>query len=173
MRSGTIVVDPSAARGARSVMRRRTTRWARGLATSAAMVGAALAATACSPAAGPGESVAATVTQDAATRTTPVVAGRPARVFVYAALGEACMPLPAPTLRVVAPPSQGELSFREGQPTTLASAGGSECGGRSATGTGVYYTARDGAAGSDRFTVEARAGDGTVQSRSFEVRIEP
>lgn len=134
-----------------------------------------LALAACSPAAGPGEPSVngGTVTQDAATRTTPVVPGRPARVFVYAALGEACKPLPAPTLRVVAPPSQGDVSFREGQPTTIASAGAAACAGSAATGTGVYYTARAGAAGSDRFAVEALATDGTRQSRNFEVRIEP
>lgn len=130
---------------------------------------------ACTPAAGPGETSVSggTVTQDAATRTTPVVPERPSRVFVYAALGEACKPLPPPSVRVVAPPAQGDVSFRDGQPTTIASAGAAACAGRAATGTGVYYTARAGAAGSDRFTVEAQATDGTRQSRNFEVRIEP
>lgn len=134
-----------------------------------------LAVAGCMPAAGPAEplGVAGAVTKDTATRTTPVVPGRPARVFVYAALGEGCKPLPAPVVRITLPPVQGEVSFREGQQTALASAGGSACAGRSATGTGVYYTAREGAAGSDRFTVEAEASDGTRQSRSFEVRIEP
>lgn len=141
-------------------------------AASAPVIGATLVA-ACSPAAVPVDSVVPAVQHDTATRTMPVVAGRPARVFVYAALGEACKPLPAPVVRVVAPPSQGEVSFREGQQTTLVSNGSSACSGRSATGTGVYYTARDGAAGSDRFTVEARASDGTMQSRTFEVRTEP
>lgn len=134
-----------------------------------------LALAGCTPAAGPGAPLGGggTVTQDAATRTTPVVPERPARVFVYAALGESCAPLPPPIVRVVAPPAQGDVSFRDGQPTTIASAGAGACAGRAATGTGVYYTARAGAAGSDRFAVEAQASDGTRQSRSFEVRIEP
>lgn len=141
-----------------------------------ATAGCALALAACTPAAGPVEPLSANgtnATNDTATRTTPVVRGRPARVFVYAALGEGCKPLPAPVVRITVPPVQGEVSFREGQQTALASAGGSACAGRSATGTGVYYTAREGAAGSDRFTVEAEASDGTRQTRSFEVRIEP
>jgi hypothetical protein len=137
------------------------------------LVASALAVAACSPAASPGglPGVGA-VTQDAATRASPVVVGRPARVFVYVALGPKCEPLAAPAIRVVTPPEHGEVALREGQQTTIAAASSSACVGRTASGTGIYYTARRGAGGSDRFTVEARAADGTVQSRTFEVRIE-
>lgn len=148
-------------------------RSSRGFAKSVAIVGASLAVAGCSPAAGPGETVTAAVTQDSATRTSVVVVGRPARVFVYTALGKNCARLPAPSLRIVTNPARGEVSFREGQATSIASASNRACVGRPATGTGVYYTASGSAAGVDRFTIEARATDGSIQSRTFEVRIEP
>jgi hypothetical protein len=39
------------------------------------------------------------------------------------------------------------------------------------TGTGVYYTARPGASGVDRFAVAAKLATGEMVSRSFEVTI--
>lgn len=110
-------------------------------------------------------------TQDAATRSMPVVPGRPARVFVFAAWDDACTPLSAPQVNVVAQPAQGEISFRPGQPTTIAASSGGTCAGRSVSGTGVYYTARAGASGTDRFAVEARAASGETTKRLFEVTI--
>ena len=101
-----------------------------------------------------------------------MVVGRPARVFVYAALGDDCAPLAPPELRIVTPPAKGELSFRSGQSTSIATATNPKCVGSSVSGTGLYYTAAANAEGSDRFTVEARLQGGAVSSRVFEVRIE-
>jgi hypothetical protein len=110
-------------------------------------------------------------TQDAATRTTPVVPGRPARVFVFAGWDAACAQLAAPEVQVASPPAQGEITFRPGQQTTIAASGGGTCTGRTVSGTGVYYTAREGASGTDRFTVEARLQTGETNRRVFEVTI--
>lgn len=110
-------------------------------------------------------------TNDAATRTTPVVVGRPARVFVFAGWDEACTALAAPQVMVTNPPSQGEITFRPGQQTTIAASAGGTCAGRTVAGTGVYYTARAGAAGTDRFAVEARLASGETNRRVFEVTI--
>ena len=55
-------------------------------------------------------------------------------------------------------------------PATAASATGT-CGGKKVSGTGVYYTARAGAAGTDRFALQARLASGETSSRTFEVRI--
>jgi hypothetical protein len=110
-------------------------------------------------------------TLDAATRTAPVVVGRPARVFVFAGWDTACQPLAAPEITILAAPTQGEISFRTGQETTIAASATGTCGGRKVTGTGVYYTARAGAAGTDRFALEARLASGETSSRTFEVRI--
>ena len=125
----------------------------------------------CSAGAPPAVSPDAAPTQDAATRTSPVVVERPARVFVFAGWDERCAALAAPQLVVTAPPAQGEDTFRPGQQTTIAASANGTCDGRSVTGTGVYYTARAGASGSDRFTVEARLATGETKRRVFEVRI--
>jgi hypothetical protein len=45
------------------------------------------------------------------------------------------------------------------------------CIGQKATGTGVYYTARAGQEGSDRFQVSAKLASGETATRTFEVRI--
>jgi hypothetical protein len=110
-------------------------------------------------------------TNDAATRTTPVVAGRPARVFVFAGWDAGCAALAAPQVTVTDQPSQGEITFRPGQQTTIAASAGGTCAGRTVAGTGVYYTARPGAAGTDRFAVEARLASGETNRRVFEVTI--
>ena len=110
-------------------------------------------------------------TQDAATRTMPVVPGRPARVFVFAAWDTACAQLAAPEVKVASPPAQGEITFRPGQQSTIAASAGGTCGGRTVSGTGVYYTAREGASGTDRFTVKARLPTGETNRRVFEVTI--
>lgn len=121
----------------------------------------------------PGQPPLPAPTLDAATRSQPVVPERPARVFVFAGWDTACAPLAAPQVRVTAPPSQGEVSFRPGQETTIAASATGTCSGRKAIGTGVYYTARPGAQGKDRFAVEARLASGEVTQRVFEVEISP
>lgn len=104
-------------------------------------------------------------------RTAPVVPGRPGRVFIFAGLDDNCRPLPPPEITVAKPPAQGDISFRPGQATTIAASASGACKGVKATGTGVYYTARQGSAGSDSFTLVARMPTGETMTRNFAVRI--
>lgn len=108
----------------------------------------------------------------AGVRTSPVIVGRPARVFVFAGLGKACEPLAEPELSITVFPTQGDISFKPGQDTTIAASAQGTCLGKTAKGTGVYYTARKGASGTDRFSVSAKLASGEVSKRDFEVRIE-
>jgi hypothetical protein len=110
-------------------------------------------------------------TLDGATRTAPVIAGRPARVFTFAGWDEKCASLPAPAIIVTEPPAKGDISFRPGQETSIAASATGTCAGQKATGTGVYYTARAGMTGTDRFAVEASLASGQKSSRVFEVTI--
>lgn len=145
-----------------------------GVFASAAMLALSLVLSACSSAPSDPAATAATsapVTTDAATRATPVVPGRKSRVFIFASLGAKCEPMAAPHLTITAPPAKGDIAFVPGQATTLQTSSTGLCAGKAATGTGVYYTAREGATGADRFTVEARGAGGDRMSRTFEVRI--
>ena len=110
-------------------------------------------------------------TQDVAVRSTPVVPGRPGRVFVMAGIGKNCEPIGEPSITVDQPPQKGDVSFVAGQETTIQYSLSGACTGVRTTGTGIYYTARQGATGTDRFSITARMGDGTEATRSFEVRI--
>ena len=101
----------------------------------------------------------------------PVVPGRPARVFVFAGFDAACASLAAPVVTITATPIQGDITFRPGQQTNIATSASGSCTGRMVTGTGVYYTARPGASGVDRFAVAAKLATGEMVSRSFEVTI--
>ncbi len=108
---------------------------------------------------------------DAATRSTPVVPGRPARVFIFAGFGTRCEQVAAPKITITAPPAKGDVSFVPGQETTIQYSAQGTCVGQKATGTGIYYTARAGQQGTDRFTVTAALASGEVATRTFEVRI--
>jgi hypothetical protein len=119
------------------------------------------------PAAGPGAP-----TIDPATRSSPVVVGRPARVFVMAGVGKNCEPVPAPQITITALPKKGDVSFRQGQETTIAASAQGTCVGQRSTGTGVYYTARAGSNGTDTFAISATLASGETTARTFEVRIE-
>lgn len=99
------------------------------------------------------------------------MAGRPARVFVFAGFGKHCEPVPDPQITVSVPPAKGDVSFQPGQETTIMSSIEGTCIGQKARGTGVYYTARTGSSGTDRFTVSARLASGETATRTFEVRI--
>ena len=111
-------------------------------------------------------------TLDAATRSTPVLAGRPARVFVFAGFGTRCETIDPPEVTVTIPPAKGELTFKPGQPMIIATSAKGTCTGRDAFGTGMYYNARPGSVGIDRFTVAAKLATGETITRDFEVRIE-
>ena len=108
---------------------------------------------------------------DAATRRTPVVAGRPARVFIFAGWNDDCSPVPDPELSITSQPSQGDISFKPGQMTTVQTSASGTCAGRAVTGTGVYYTARTGATGADHFAISARLASGETTTRQFSVTI--
>jgi hypothetical protein len=108
---------------------------------------------------------------DVAVRSTPVVPGRRARVFIFAGLGDKCEQLTAPTITITQPPGKGDVAFVPGQETTIQYSAKGTCTGRQATGTGVYYTAREGSEGVDSFAVSARLQSGETVSRTFQVTI--
>ncbi len=122
------------------------------------------------PTAGPPTSGAPT--SDAAVRSAPVVPGRRARVFVFAGFGTKCEPVAAPQITITAPPAKGDVTFVPGQETTIQASAQGTCIGQKTQGTGVYYTARAGQKGMDRFSVAAKLGTGETATRTFEVRIE-
>jgi hypothetical protein len=79
--------------------------------------------------------------------------------------------VPPPQVAVTQPPAKGDITFEPGQETTIVTSAQGTCIGQKATGTGVYYTARAGAEGTDRFQVSARLASGETATRTFEVRI--
>ena len=103
-------------------------------------------------------------------RQAPVVAGRPARVFVMAGFDDDCRSLPEPNIEVIAPPAKGEVLFRPGQSTVIRTSADGSCSGANVTGTGIYYTARPGTTGPDSFTVSASAAGKTTE-RTFTLQI--
>jgi hypothetical protein len=110
---------------------------------------------------------------DVAVRSAPVVPGRRARVFIFAGLGDKCEKLAAPEITIVSPPGKGDVALVPGQETTIQYSAKGTCLGKTATGTGVYYTARAGTDGTDRFAVSAKLQSGETVSRTFEVTIAP
>ena len=58
-----------------------------------------------------------------------------------------------------------------GQETTIQYSAQGTCIGQKTQGTGVYYTARTGQQGTDRFSVAAKLGTGETATRTFEVKI--
>ncbi len=134
----------------------------------------AIALAACSgsgPGATTNDTTTATPTMDAATRSQPVVAGRPARVFVFAGVGKKCEPIAEPQVTITASPAKGDIKLQPGQETAIMSSAQGTCIGAKAKGTAVYYTARAGQLGTDRFAVEAKLASGEVSTRTFEVTI--
>lgn len=97
--------------------------------------------------------------------------GKSTRVYVMAAFDAQCRPVPAPQIVVTVPPAKGSVSFREGQTTTVQSSLTGNCIGQRVSGTGVYYTAGENAAGEDKFAIEARLSTGEVAGRSFQMFI--
>ncbi len=110
-------------------------------------------------------------TADAAVRSTPVVPGRAARVFVFAGFGDKCEAVAAPQITITAPPAKGDVTFVPGQDTTIQYSAQGTCIGQKTKGTGVYYTARAGQQGTDRFSIAAKLATGETATRTFEVRI--
>lgn len=104
-------------------------------------------------------------------RGTKAVPERPARVYVLSAFDDACKPIANLQVTLTTPPAKGEVSFREGQATTVMSSASGKCLGARVSGTGIYYTARKGASGSDEFAVTAKLPGGEAAVRNFKVEI--
>lgn len=122
----------------------------------------------------PGDAPAPTAdapTSDSAVRSTPVVAGRPARVFIFAGFGNHCERVAAPQITITEAPAKGDVSFVPGQETTIQYSAQGTCIGQKTQGTGIYYTARAGQQGTDRFAIAAKLAGGETATRTFEVRI--
>jgi len=108
---------------------------------------------------------------DAAVRSTPVVPGRPARVFIFAGFGKNCEPVAAPQITVTAPPLKGDVSFVPGQETTIQYSAQGTCIGRGRKAPASTTRRGPGLEGADRFTVSAKLASGETATRTFEVRI--
>ena len=104
-------------------------------------------------------------------RQRPVVAGRPARLYIFAGFDEGtCKPV-EPKLSVSSPPLKGTIEFRPGQTTTVMQSQSGKCIGQRMTGTGVYYTATKGQNGPDQFSVTARTPSGKATTKTFNFEI--
>lgn len=104
-------------------------------------------------------------------RTAKFVPDRPGRVYIFAGFDAACQATGPVTVTIVADPKQGAISLREGQETRIAAPPG-PCVGTRIKGTGVYYTARAGANGTDTFAVHAKLASGEESTKTFTVEID-
>lgn len=102
---------------------------------------------------------------------TRVAPGGTTRVYVLAAFDRDCRSLPRPAIVVTTPPAKGEVSFREGQSVVVQQSLSGQCLGSRVSGTGIYYTAKPGAAGPDSFAIQATLATGEVASRTFSLDI--
>ena len=106
-----------------------------------------------------------------AKRSRPVVAGRPARLYIWAGFSEKdCKPITA-NFAVTQAPAKGTVSFKPNQPTKIQHSGSGKCIGTRLAGTGIYYLAKEGQSGSDQFTVTATTPSGQTVTKSFQVEI--
>jgi hypothetical protein len=115
-------------------------------------------------------SVAMGGTVAAQERGTKMIPERPGRVFVMAGFDTACKALAPVQITIDRQPEKGSVAFRENQETTIQYSVSGRCVGNRIRGTGIYYTARAGASGTDTFAVTARIG-GETASRTFTVNI--
>ena len=79
--------------------------------------------------------------------------------------------LAAPQITITEPPAKGDVTFVPGQATTIQYSPQGTCIGQKTQGTGIYYTARAGKEGADRFSIAAKLTTGETATRTFEVRI--
>ena len=123
----------------------------------------------------PGQPITTGALQDDAAsgpkRGTPVVPGRPARMYVWAGFREKDCSALTPTFVVAQAPAKGDVSFTPDQATTIRHSNSGNCLGTSLSGTGIYYTARNGQSGDDTFSVTATTPDGSTATKSFSVRV--
>ena len=103
-------------------------------------------------------------------RSTPIVAGRPARVYVMAGFKDDCTPV-TPAIKVTAQPAKGIVTLKPNQFTVLRRTASGNCDGKRVSGTGIYYTAREGTNGADQFTIEATANSEKTVTKTFRITI--
>lgn len=104
-------------------------------------------------------------------RGTPVVAGRAARMYIWAGFREKDCAALTPTFAVGRAPAKGEVTFQPNQSTMIRHSSSGKCIGASLQGTGIYYTARAGQTGEDTFSVIATTPDGGTATKTFNVRV--
>lgn len=116
-------------------------------------------------------SAQSTEAQAPLSRTTPVVAGRPARMYIWAGFSpEDCTAI-TPTLTIAQPPKKGTISFRPNQTTKIKQSTSGKCIGHNVYGTGIYYTARNGQTGPDQFSITASTPGDLPVTRTFSLII--
>ncbi len=106
-----------------------------------------------------------------AKRSRPVVAERPARMYIWAGFSEKDCRAVTSKFAVTQAPTKGTVSFRPNQPTKIQHSGSGKCIGTRLAGTGIYYTAHKGQSGSDQFSVTATPPSGQTVTKSFQVEI--
>jgi len=104
-------------------------------------------------------------------RMAPVVAERPARIYIWAGFDEKNCQVLTPKITISQQPSKGVVNFRENQMTIIKHSNSGKCLGQKLPGTGIYYTARKGQTGSDHFSLTASTSKGHSATRSFQIRI--
>ena len=104
-------------------------------------------------------------------RGTPVVAGRPARMYIWAGFREKDCAALTPTFAISQAPAKGDVTFQPNQTTMIRHSNSGNCIGTSLPGTGIYYTARAGETGVDTFSVIATTPDGSTATKTFNVRV--
>jgi len=92
-------------------------------------------------------------------------------MFVWAGFSEKDCSALTPTFAVVQAPAKGDVSFKPDQTTTIRHSNSGNCIGANLAGTGIYYTARNGMAGDDAFSVTATTPDGSTATKTFSVRV--
>ena len=102
---------------------------------------------------------------------TPVVATRASRMHVWAGFMEKDCSAAPPTITISQQPAKGAVSLKPNELTYIQHSTSGKCVGQSLPGTGIYYTAKKGQIGADRFTVTATSKSGQVATRTFKVNI--
>lgn len=104
-------------------------------------------------------------------RRTPVVAERPARMYIWAGFDPSDCSVITPKLTVKEPPSKGRITFRHNQMTKIQQSSSGACIGQNVYGTGIYYTARKGQTGPDQFSITASTPGDPPVTRTFTLTI--
>jgi len=104
-------------------------------------------------------------------RRTPVVAERPARVYIWAGFDPTDCTAITPTLTIAQPPAKGTITFRPNQMTKIKQSSSGKCIGQDLYGTGIYYTGHKGQTGRDQFSITATTTGDPPVTRSFTLTI--